>query len=275
MTGTLLVTGGGRGIGASIALLAAARGYAVGVNYRSNAARAEQVVARIREAGGRALALPGDTASEVDMARVFDSLQSAFGRLTALVNNAGVTGGASRVDALSAADLRAVLDINVVGCFICAREAVKRMSTRYGGGGGAIVNVSSRAAERGGAGEWVHYAASKGAIDTLTRGLAGEVAEEGIRVNAVKHGALSNAHGSIVVECRAEPSAGQFVVSWREVGGPPVIPPNRKGFGSVIIERSLQHEIRGTTAVTFSPEGISCRIGIPMQYIRAPAAGAP
>jgi NAD(P)-dependent dehydrogenase (short-subunit alcohol dehydrogenase family) len=188
MSEVMLVTGGGRGIGAAVASLAAARGYAVGINYLSNAARAEDLVARIRAGGGKAVALPGDTAREDDMERVFGRLDRELGPLTALVNNAGVTGGASRVDELSLEDLQATMNVNVIGCFICARLAVKRMSTRYGGRGGGIVNVSSRAAERGGSGEWVHYAASKGAVDTLTRGLAGEVAQEGIRVNAVRPG---------------------------------------------------------------------------------------
>lgn len=187
---TMLVTGGGRGIGAATARLAASRGFAVVVNYAKDEAGAEDVVARIRNSGGEAIAVRGDVSVEADVVHVFRTAQAEFGDLAALVNNAGVTGGFGRIDSISAAVLEHVLAVNVVGAFLCSREAVRRFSTHRGGSGGAIVNVSSRAAELGGPGEWVHYAASKGALDTLTVGLAREVADEGIRVNGVAAGLI-------------------------------------------------------------------------------------
>lgn len=187
----LLVTGGGRGIGAAIARLAAARGFAVAVNYRHDTNAAEAVVAAIRASGGQAVAIQADVAREPEVLRLFAAAEEALGPIGALVNNAGITGGFARVEEVAAATVEAVLAANVAGPILCAREAVRRMSTRRGGGGGAIVNISSLAARTGGSGEWVHYAASKGAIDSFTIGLAREVAAEGIRVNAVAPGLVS------------------------------------------------------------------------------------
>lgn len=184
----LLVTGGGRGIGAATAILAAERGYAVGVNYRRNSAAAEAVVAEIVAAGGRAVALQADVSREDEVVRLFAELDRQLGTIAALVNNAGVVEVQTRIDAIDAARLQRVFATNVFGSFFCAREAVKRMSTRFGGRGGAIVNVSSAASRTGSPGEYVDYAASKGAIDTFTLGLGREVAAEGIRVNAVRSG---------------------------------------------------------------------------------------
>lgn len=184
----VLVTGGGRGIGAATALLAARRGYAVAVNYLRDADAADEVVARIVADGGDAAALQADVAVEAQVAGLFARLDARFGRLDALVNNAGVLETQMRLDCMDAARVRRVLDANVVGPLLCCREAVRRMSTRHGGQGGAIVNVSSVAALTGSPGEYVDYAASKGALDTLTRGLAQEVVQEGIRVNGVRPG---------------------------------------------------------------------------------------
>ena len=191
MTGTLVVTGGSRGIGAAVARLAAARGYAVCINYRDNREAAEAVIGAIRAQGGKAAAVQGDVASEPDVVRMFDKAERTLGPIRGLVNNAGITGPAGRVDAVSHETLRRVLDVNVIGAFLCAREAVRRMSTARGGQGGAIVNLSSMAAFLGGPGEWVHYAVSKGAIESLTIGLSREVAREGIRVNAVAPGLIA------------------------------------------------------------------------------------
>ena len=183
-----IVTGAGRGIGAATAILAASRGYAVCVNYRRSADDARDVVKAIVDAGGRALAVAADVAVEEDVVRLFETAARELGPVTALVNNAGILERQMRVEDMDAARLRRVLDVNVVGSFLCAREAVKRMSTRHGGMGGAIVNVSSGAARWGSPDEYVDYAASKGAIDTMTIGLSKEVAAEGIRVNAVRPG---------------------------------------------------------------------------------------
>ena len=191
MKQVLLITGGSRGIGAAAAVLAAQRGYAVAVNYSSNALAAEQLVQQIHAGGGHAIAVQADVASEAQVMAMFEAIDAKLGRLTALVNNAGVVDVAARVDEMSMARLKRMFDINVLGSFLCAREAVKRMSTRHGGDGGAIVNVSSAAARLGGAGNYVDYAASKGAIDTFTLGLAKEVAAEGIRVNAVRPGIIA------------------------------------------------------------------------------------
>jgi len=190
MPGVVLITGGSRGIGAATAVLAAARGYAVCVNYRSNAEAADAVVTAIAKAGGSAIALQGDVSVESDVVRLFESCDARLGRLTALVNNAAILETQSRVDSVDAARLQRILSTNVTGAFMCAREAVKRMSTSHGGGGGAIVNLSSRASVLGSPGEYVDYAASKAAVDTLTIGLAQEVAGEGIRVNAVRAGII-------------------------------------------------------------------------------------
>jgi NAD(P)-dependent dehydrogenase (short-subunit alcohol dehydrogenase family) len=187
---TLVVTGGSRGIGAAVARLAGTRGFSVAVNFLSKEAAADSVVKEIRASGGSAVAIRGDIGLEADIIRLFQDAEQELGPIYGLVNNAGVTGGFSRVETLEAASLAQVLSANVAGTILCAREAVKRMSTRRGGRGGVIVNISSLAARTGGAGEWVHYAASKGAVDTFTIGLAREVASEGIRVNAVAPGLI-------------------------------------------------------------------------------------
>jgi NAD(P)-dependent dehydrogenase (short-subunit alcohol dehydrogenase family) len=184
----LIVTGASRGIGAATALLAARRGYAVCVNYLQGHREAEEIVRKIQDAGGRAVAVQADVSSEPDVLRLFETAEGQLGRLSALVNNAATLEHQMRLDTMDAARLHRVLATNVVGSFLCCREAVRRMSTQYGGAGGAIVNVSSGAARVGSPGEYIDYAASKGAIDTLTLGLAKEVAEEGIRVNAVRPG---------------------------------------------------------------------------------------
>ena len=187
--GTMIVTGGGRGIGAATARLAARSGWAVAIVYRDRTADADAVLADIAATGGRAIALRADVGDEAAVARVFEAAD-ALGPLTALVNNAGVTGGVARVDALDPARLDEVLRTNVRAPFLCAREAIRRMSTRHGGRGGAIVNVGSGASQLGTPGVWVHYAATKGALDTMTLGLAKEVAGEGIRVNCVRPGLI-------------------------------------------------------------------------------------
>ena len=189
-SGLLLVTGGSRGIGAAVARLAARDGFAVMVNYLAEAAAAAAVVAAITDAGGQAWSVQGDMGQEADVLRLFAAADATGMRLAGLVNNAGITGGFARGAEVTAATLRHVLAVNVEGAILAAREAVRRMSTAHGGQGGAIVNVSSRAAQLGGSGEWVHYGASKGAIDTLTVGLAREVANEGVRVNAVSPGLI-------------------------------------------------------------------------------------
>ena len=190
MDQVLLITGGGRGIGAATALLAARRGYAVAVNYASNSLAADDVVRTIRADGGTAMAVQADVGDEAQVLAMFEKVDAKLGRLTALVNNAGVVDVQARVDEMSVARLERMFRVNVIGSFICAREAVRRMSTRHGGSGGAIVNVSSAAARLGSPGQYIDYAASKGAIDTFTIGLAKEVAAEGIRVNAVRPGLI-------------------------------------------------------------------------------------
>lgn len=186
----LLVTGGSRGIGAATALLAAERGYAVAVNYAHNSLAADEVVRQIRAHGGQAMAVQADVGVEAQVVALFKRVDAKFGPLTALVNNAGIVDVACRVDEVTADRLRRLFDINVLGSFLCAREAILRMSTRHGGAGGSIVNVSSVAARLGSAGQYVDYAATKGAVDTFTLGLAQEVAAEGIRVNAVRPGII-------------------------------------------------------------------------------------
>jgi len=186
--GTLIVTGAGRGIGAAVSKMAGARGFAVAVNYTKNALAAADVVRHIVSSGGRATVIQADISREADVLRLFEAAEQELGQVTGLVNNAGITGGFARVEEVTSATLTEVFAVNVIGAMLCAREAVQRMSARNGGRGGAIVNISSRAAQIGGAGEWVHYAASKGALDTFTLGLAREVATEGIRVNAVAPG---------------------------------------------------------------------------------------
>lgn len=186
----MIVTGGSRGIGAEIATLAAADGYAVCISYVKNKTAADAVVAAIREAGGTAIAVAADMAVEADILRLFATVDKELGTVTALVNNAGILETQMRVDQMDVARMQRIFNTNIVGTFVCAREAVKRMSTKYGGTGGAIVNISSVAARAGGPGEYVDYAASKGAVDTMTIGLAKEVANEGIRVNAVRPGVI-------------------------------------------------------------------------------------
>jgi NAD(P)-dependent dehydrogenase (short-subunit alcohol dehydrogenase family) len=184
----LLITGASRGIGAATARLAARRGYNVCVNFNSDRAAADEVVADVVRQGRRAIAVQGDVSVEGDVVRLFETCDRELGRLSALVNNAGILALQSRVETMTADRVARVLAINVTGSLICAREAIRRMSTRHGGSGGAIVNVSSGAARWGSPGEYVDYAASKGAVDSMTIGLAKELAEEGIRVNAVRPG---------------------------------------------------------------------------------------
>jgi NAD(P)-dependent dehydrogenase (short-subunit alcohol dehydrogenase family) len=186
----LLVTGGSRGIGAATALAAAQAGYAVAVNYQSNSLAADEVVRTIRDSGGQAMALQADVSREDEVLAMFARVDAKWGPLAALVNNAGVVDVSSRVDGMSVARLSRMLNTHVLGSFVCAREAVLRMSTRHGGAGGGIVNLSSAAAKLGSPGQYVDYAACKGAIDTFTIGLAKEVAAEGIRVNAVRPGII-------------------------------------------------------------------------------------
>ena len=186
----VLITGGSRGIGAATALAAARAGYAVALSFQTDGQAAQSVVRAIEVLGGRAMALQADVAQEDSVLAMFTAVDAAWGRLDALVNNAGVVDVASRVDAMSVARLRRMFDTNVLGSFVCAREAVLRMSTRHGGRGGSIVNVSSAASRLGSPGQYVDYAASKGAIDTFTVGLSKEVAAEGIRVNAVRPGII-------------------------------------------------------------------------------------
>lgn len=188
--GTLIVTGASRGIGAAIATLAGARGFSVAVNFATGEVEARAVAEQIIAAGGRAYAIHADVAREEDVVKLFEIAERELGPIKALVNNAAITGGFSRVDSVTEKTLAHVMAVNVTGAILCAREAVRRMSTERGGTGGAIVNISSRAAHTGSAGEWVHYAASKGAIDSFTIGLAREVATEGIRVNAVAPGLI-------------------------------------------------------------------------------------
>ena len=186
----VLITGGSRGIGAATALAAARAGYAVALSFQNDNRAAQSVVRAIEVLGGQALAIQADVAQEDSVLAMFAAVDAAWGRLDALVNNAGVVDVASRVDAMSVARLRRMFDTNVLGSFVCAREAVLRMSTRHGGRGGSIVNVSSAASRLGSPGQYVDYAASKGAIDTFTVGLSKEVAAEGIRVNAVRPGII-------------------------------------------------------------------------------------
>jgi NAD(P)-dependent dehydrogenase (short-subunit alcohol dehydrogenase family) len=188
--GAVIVTGASRGIGAAIAKLAGARGFLVAVNFSTGEIEARGIAEQIVSNGGRAFAIQADVAREEDVVRLFETAERELGPIKALVNNAAITGGFARVDSVSAKTVAQVMAVNVTGAILCAREAVRRMSTEHGGTGGAIVNISSRAARTGSAGEWVHYAASKGAIDSCTIGLAREVATEGIRVNAVAPGLI-------------------------------------------------------------------------------------
>ena len=190
MSEVMLVTGASRGIGAATARLAAARGFAVAVNYMASRKAAEALVNEIAGAGGRAIAMQGDVAVEADVKRLFETVDGELGPLGVLINNAGILETAMRLDEMAVERWQRVLATNVVGSFLCAREAIRRMSTRHGGSGGTIVNVSSAASRLGGPGEFIDYAASKGAIDTMTIGLSKEVAREGIRVNAVRPGLI-------------------------------------------------------------------------------------
>jgi NAD(P)-dependent dehydrogenase (short-subunit alcohol dehydrogenase family) len=190
MQRTLLITGAGRGIGAATARLAAERGYAVAINYLRDESSAVKLKNELEKAGGRAMVVPGDVSIEADVVRMFQAVDRSLGRLAALVNNAGIVDVSTRVENMGAARLQRMLAVNVVGSFLCAREAIKRMAPRFGGEGGAIVNISSAAAKLGSPGDYVDYAASKGAIDTFTIGLAKEVAADKIRVNGVRPGVI-------------------------------------------------------------------------------------
>jgi NAD(P)-dependent dehydrogenase (short-subunit alcohol dehydrogenase family) len=190
MTKAVLITGGSRGIGRSSARLLGALGWSVGVNYAQNLAAAQETVAEVERAGGRALPVPGDVANEADVLAMFDAVQQKFGRLDALVNNAGIVAPSSQLADMDIARLKRVFDVNVLGAYLCAREAARRMSKDRGGAGGVIVNVSSAAARLGSPNEYVDYAGSKGAIDTMTLGLAKELGPQGVRVNAVRPGLI-------------------------------------------------------------------------------------
>ena len=190
MSEVMIITGGSRGIGAATARLAAERGYDVCVNYHQDADSAAAVVADVEKAGRRAIAVAGDMGSERDVLNLFETSDAELGRPSVLVNNAGILFTQSRVEDLTVERLERIFAVNITGAFLCAREAVRRMSTSKGGDGGAIVNVSSAAARLGGPNEYVDYAASKGAMDTMTIGLSIEVATEGIRVNAVRPGLI-------------------------------------------------------------------------------------
>lgn len=226
-SGTLIVTGASRGIGAAIARLAGERGYAVAVNFAKAEAEANSVANEIVAGGGRALAIRADIAHESQIVEMFQTAERELGPIQALVNNAGITGGFARVEDVTAEQIERTFAVNVTGAILCAREAVRRMSTRRGGHGGAIVNISSLATRTGAAGEWVHYAASKGAIDSFTIGLAREVATEGIRVNAVSPGLVeTNIHAA-----NGEPGRLQRLM--------PTIPMKRAGLPHEIAEGVL------------------------------------
>ena len=211
MSPVVLITGASRGIGAATALLAARAGYAVAVNYAANSLAADEVVRQIRQGGGNAITVQADVADEAQVLAMFEKVDAKLGRLTALVNNAGVVDQTARVDAMPLARLQRMFEVNVFGSFVCAREAVRRMSTRHGGTGGTIVNLSSVAARLGAPGQYVDYAAAKGAIDSFTVGLAKEVAAEGIRVNAVRPGIIeTDIHASGGLPNRAHEMAPQI-----------------------------------------------------------------
>ena len=225
--GTLIVTGASRGIGAAIARLGAERGYAVAVNFSRGEREAKKIAAEINAAGGSALAIRADVSQEAQILELFTNAERELGSIKALVNNAGITGGFARVENVTAAAIEKTFSVNVTGAILCAREAVRRMSTRRGGAGGAIVNISSIAVRTGAAGEWVHYAASKGAIDSFTLGLAREVASEGIRVNAVAPGLVETE----IHAANGEPGRLQRLM--------PTIPMNRAGQPHEVAEAVL------------------------------------
>ncbi len=207
----MLITGGSRGIGAATARMAAADGYDVCVNYANDATAAATVVADCRAAGVSAMAVRADVSNERDVVDLFEETEAELGPLTVMVNNAGILHTASRLDTFTVERLREVVEVNIIGAFLCAREAVKRMSTDHGGEGGAIVNVSSAASYLGSANEFIDYAATKGAMDTMTIGLAKEVAAEGIRVNAVRPGLIdTEIHASAGIPDRVERLAGNI-----------------------------------------------------------------
>lgn len=211
MKRVLLITGGSRGIGAATALLAAQNGWAVAVNYASNQAAAQQIVQTIVQAGGQAIAVQGDVADEGQITRMFATVDKQLGPVTGLVNNAGVVDVTARVEDMSWQRLERMMRINVLGTFACAKEAIRRMSTRHGGQGGVIVNLSSVAARLGAPSQYVDYAASKGAIDTFTVGLSKELAAENIRVNAVRPGVIdTDIHASGGLPNRARDLAPQI-----------------------------------------------------------------
>jgi NAD(P)-dependent dehydrogenase (short-subunit alcohol dehydrogenase family) len=223
----LLVTGASRGIGAAVARAAAPAGYDVAINYARDRAAAAEVAAEVVSAGRRALLVQADVAREDEVRRLYAEIDEKLGRLTHLVNNAGIVGRSSRLDAADAATIRSVIDLNVTGAILVAREAIKRMSTKNGGGGGAIVNLSSAAATIGSPGEFVWYAASKAAIDAFTLGLAREVATEGVRVNAVSPG---------LIETDIHASSGQ---PDRVARMGPLIPMRRAGTAEEVAEAIL------------------------------------
>jgi NAD(P)-dependent dehydrogenase (short-subunit alcohol dehydrogenase family) len=236
----VIVTGGSRGIGAAVARLVGANGFPVVVNYAKNKLAADGVVREIVSRGGRAVAMQGDVGRETDILRLFETAEREFGVIGGLVNNAGVTGGFARVEAVTADAIAQVLAVNVAGLMLCSREAVRRMSTRLGGKGGAIVNISSLVTRTGGAGEWVHYAASKGAVNSFTVGLAREVAEEGIRVNAV-------APGLIDTDLHADNGAPDRLERFK-----PSIPMKRAGTAEEVAEGVMWLLSEGASYVTGS-----------------------
>jgi len=227
MPGVAIITGSGRGIGAATAKLAARRGYAVCVNYLRNEERAAAVTAEIRAGGGKAILVRADTADEGEVIEMFARVDRELGPVTALVNNAGITGRAGRLDSFDAQAIRRVLEVNVAGTIFCSQQAVKRMSSRNGGAGGAIVNVSSLAATLGGANQWIPYAAAKGAINSFTVGLAKEVAAEGIRVNCVSPGLINT-------EIHAEAGLGERLKTIA-----PMVPMQRLGTAEECAEAIL------------------------------------
>lgn len=207
MSGWVLITGGSRGIGAATALRCATAGWDVAINYAQDSAAAQALADRLHETGRRVLALQADVADEAQVAAMFQRLDAEGGRLAGLVNNAGIVAPVARLDAMTPARWRRLFDVNVMGTLLCCQHAARRMSTRHGGQGGAIVNLSSRAAEYGSAGIYVDYAATKGAVDTLTRGLGRELIAEGIRVNGVRPGVIeTDIHAGSGMDARSAAS---------------------------------------------------------------------